>query len=194
VQVEEVPLSQIAPYKKNPRKFKHSEAVQRLAGIIQSVGFLQPIVTDENYVILAGHTRLAAAQYLKLDTAPVHVVSDLTEAQKVAWRIADNRSNEFTEFAPDLLAGEMLALHELNIDIDLTGFTQEELTTLLQGDEPEPEAETDAGSAKAKNSISFTTEQYEAVTRAIYRLREMEQQDDIPEGRAIELICADWCS
>ncbi len=76
--VIELPLRQIIPYARNPRR--NEQAVATVAASIQEFGWRQPIVVDEAMVILAGHTRLAAAQQLELKTAPVHVAKGLADA------------------------------------------------------------------------------------------------------------------
>ena len=123
--VIELPLGQIIPYARNPRR--NEKAVATVAASITEFGWRQPIVVDEAMVILAGHTRLAAAQQLKLETAPVHVAKGLTEAQARAFRIMDNRSGENAEWADDLLGLELGDLLEADYDLGLTGFTDEEL-------------------------------------------------------------------
>ena len=73
-----------------------------MAASIKEFGFRQPIVTDEELVVLVGHTRLKAAQNLGLKVVPVHIAEGLTEAQKKAYRIADNRLNELAEWDDEL--------------------------------------------------------------------------------------------
>ena len=86
-------LSAITPYDRNPRD--NDAAVDAVAESIERFGFRQPIVVDEAGVIVCGHTRFKAAQKLGLDEAPVHVATDLTPEQIRAYRIADNKTNEF---------------------------------------------------------------------------------------------------
>ena len=93
--VEDWPLEKIIPYDKNPRK-RSKKAIEKVAASIQEFGVRQPIVVDEDGVILVGHTRRDAAELLALLTFPVHQALGLSEAQKRAYRIADNRTNEET--------------------------------------------------------------------------------------------------
>ena len=129
--VIDLPLGQIIPYSRNPRR--NEKAIATVAASIQEFGWRQPIVVDEAMVILAGHTRLAAAQQLELKTAPVHVAKGLSEAQARAFRIMDNRSGENAEWDNDLLGLELGDLLDADYDLDLTGFTDEELNNLLNG-------------------------------------------------------------
>ena len=129
--VIDLPLAQIIPYARNPRR--NEMAVAAVAASIQEFGWRQPIVVDEAMVILAGHTRLQAARKLGFETAPVHVAKGLTAAQARAFRIMDNRSSENAEWDKDLLNLELTDLLEENFDLGLTGFTEDELTALMNG-------------------------------------------------------------
>ena len=93
--VEDWPLERIIPYEANPRK-RSKKAVEKVAASIREFGVRQPIVVDENGVILVGHTRRDAAALLEMKTFPVHQAVGLSEKQKRAYRIADNRTNEET--------------------------------------------------------------------------------------------------
>jgi DNA modification methylase len=129
--VIELPLGQIIPYARNPRR--NDKAVAAVAASITEFGWRQPIVVDENMVVLAGHTRLEAARQLGLETAPVHVAKGLTEAQARAFRIMDNRSAQNAEWDVELLGLELGDLMEAEFDLGLTGLTEEELSALMNG-------------------------------------------------------------
>jgi DNA modification methylase len=129
--VIELPLGQIIPYARNPRR--NERAVAAVAASLKEFGWRQPIVVDESMVVLAGHTRLAAARQLGLETAPVHVAKGLTEAQARAFRIMDNRSAQNAEWDEELLGLELGDLLEAEFDLGLTGFTEDELNALMSG-------------------------------------------------------------
>lgn len=112
------PIEEIIPYTNNPRKNK--EAVDKVAASIKEFGFQQPIVVDKDNVIIVGHTRLLAARKLKLKTVPVKVAEDLTEEQARAYRLADNKTNEFSLWDDDLLLPELDSIED--IDMSLFGF------------------------------------------------------------------------
>lgn len=126
-------------YADNPRINK--ESVEKVVMSIKEVGWKVPIIVDENNVILAGHTRLKAAQLLQLDKVPVHIAKDLTEQQKTAFRIMDNKSQDFSQWDNELLAGEFAKLADSDYDLDLTGFNFDEIekmtASMLEFDEPE---------------------------------------------------------
>jgi ParB-like nuclease domain len=117
------------PYARNARKIPQS-AIDKVAGSIQEFGWRQPIVVDSGGVIVAGHTRLLAAQKLGLKTVPVHVASDLSPTQIKAYRLADNRLADESSFDDGLLALEIADLRALNFDVQLTGFNADELMAI----------------------------------------------------------------
>jgi len=138
MQIAEMAVSELTPYPDNPRK--NRAAVAKVADSIREYGFRQPIVVDEEMVVLAGHTRLQAAKKLKLDQVPVHVAKGLTAAQARAYRLMDNRSAEDSSWDFDLLSVEVSDLLNDGFDLALTGFTGDELNKLLSmGDENEGE-------------------------------------------------------
>jgi len=126
---QQVSTNSVIPYSKNPRKNK--DAVRKVASSIRQFGFKQPIVVDKDMVIVAGHTRLDAAKELSLDKVPIVVADDLTDAQIKAYRIADNRVSQESEWDYELLKLEFNDLVELDYNLLDTGFDQEELDKLL---------------------------------------------------------------
>jgi DNA modification methylase len=128
--VEERPISSIRPYSNNPRL--NDAAVDAVAQSIQEFGWRQPIVVDAEGVIVCGHTRYKAALKLGLETVPVHVATDLTSEQIKAYRLADNKSAERSDWDYDLLPVELAQLKEMDYDLGPIGFSDEELRRLLQ--------------------------------------------------------------
>ena len=124
-----LPLAELRPYADNPRL--NDQAVDAVARSIREFGFRQPLVVDDDRVIIVGHTRYKAAQRLGLARVPCHVASDLTPAQRRAYRIADNRTNELAEWNYDLLAQELGALASCNFDLETLAFPADQLTALL---------------------------------------------------------------
>ena len=129
--VIDLPLEQLIPYARNPRK--NAAAIATVAASLKEFGWRQPIVIDEKMVILAGHTRLEAARQLGLKSAPVHVARGLTPAQAKAYRLMDNRAAENAEWDEALLGLELGDLQGDGFDLGLTGFDDEELNRLLAG-------------------------------------------------------------
>jgi DNA modification methylase len=102
-----------------------------VAASIRAYGFRQPIVVDEDGIILVGHTRYKAALTLGLQEVPVHVAIGLTPAQAKAYRLADNQTAALSEWNYELLPIELAQLQTMNYDLGLLGFDQEELARLL---------------------------------------------------------------
>jgi len=132
MKIEMKAVSDIQPYPSNPRK--NDSAVEAVARSIKEFGFRQPVVIDEHGVIVVGHTRWKAAQHLGLTTVPVHVATDLTPEQARAYRIADNQTNNIAEWDLELLPLELTALKDLNFDLNLLGFDEDELSRLLKSE------------------------------------------------------------
>ena len=122
-------LADVTPYPGNPRS--NDGAVEAVAASIGAFGFRQPIVVDEQGVIIVGHTRYKAAQRLGLDKVPVHQATGLTPAQVKAYRLADNKTAELAGWDQELLVKELLELQQTDIALDVTGFGAEELAHLL---------------------------------------------------------------
>jgi ParB-like chromosome segregation protein Spo0J len=130
--VQTRPLSEIRPYPHNPRINKN--AVLAVAASIREFGWRQPIVVDEEGVIVVGHTRYLAAIELGLDQVPVHVAKGLTPAQIQAYRIADNKTAGLSYWDEDLLVRELTELQKTEVDLSLTGFSGDDLLRLLDAD------------------------------------------------------------
>jgi ParB-like chromosome segregation protein Spo0J len=132
--IEHWPLDRLIPYIRNPRT--HSEAqVAEIAASIVEFGFLNPILVDTSAGIIAGHGRLRAARKLQLSEVPVIVLDHLTESQKRAYMIADNRLAENAGWDDELLRLELAALDQEKFDIHLTGFEEQDLARLLASQE-----------------------------------------------------------
>jgi len=141
--IELWPIDRLVPYAKNPRT--HSDAqVAQIAASIAEFGFNAPLLVDSKAGIIAGHGRLLAARKLGLAEVPVIVLDHLSEIQKRAYLIADNKLTLLGGWDEGLLAHEFAALESDGFDLGLTGFSEQELAELLRGDGaggPEPEEE-----------------------------------------------------
>jgi DNA modification methylase len=125
-------IEEIKPYENNPRI--NDKAVEAVMASLKEFGFRQPIVVDKDGVIIVGHTRYKAAQQLGLEKVPVHVAKDLTEAQIKAYRIADNQTATIADWNYELLPIELKDLQGMDFDLDLLGFSEEELGKILEQD------------------------------------------------------------
>lgn len=123
---ERVGVDTLIPYINNANV--HSdEQVTMIASSIREFGFLNPVLIDKNRNVIAGHGRILAAKKLGLETVPCIFVEGLTEAQRKAYILADNRLAEFSEWDMDLVMGELEGLEECDFDIDLIGFEMPEV-------------------------------------------------------------------
>lgn len=128
LQFETWPIDRLIEYSRNPRKNDH--AVDKIAGAIKEFGFRVPVVVKSDGLVVDGHLRLKAAKKLGLTEVPVILADDMTEAQIKAFRISVNRMAEFAEWDNDLLALEFSELTDMGFDLDLTGFTADEIAAL----------------------------------------------------------------
>ena len=126
-------VSELIPYVRNART--HSEAqVSQIAASIREFGFLSPILVAEDNTILAGHGRLAAAQKLGLKKVPCVKENHLTETQKRAYIIADNKLSLNAGWDNELLAVELSELEGADFNLDLLGFDEAELSSIFDAD------------------------------------------------------------
>lgn len=126
------PLKRLLPYLNNPRT--HSEEqVEQIAASIREFGFTNPILLDGDNGVIAGHGRLAAAKLLGLKSVPCIELSHLSEAQKRAYIIADNKLALNAGWDEELLRLELTELKELGVDLPLIGFDQMELADIMMG-------------------------------------------------------------
>jgi DNA modification methylase len=124
--------AEIKPYKSNPKIHKNKQ-IQQIVNSISEFNFNNPVLIDENNVIIAGHGRLLAANHLNMTQIPVIKLSHLSDAQKKAYRIADNKLTENGEWDFDLLKIEFedLCHLELDFNLDITGFDTADIDVML---------------------------------------------------------------
>ncbi|WP_141056604.1 site-specific DNA-methyltransferase [Tepidiphilus succinatimandens] len=140
--IEHWPIDKLLPYVRNARQ--HSdEQIAQIAASIAEFGFVNPILTGADGVLVAGHGRLAAARKLGLPTVPVVVLDHLTPTQRRALVLADNRLAELATWDDALLRIELEALQDDGFDLDLTGFDADALAELLADEEPQIEGRTE---------------------------------------------------
>ncbi len=136
IQVERWPLDRLIPYARNARTHT-DEQVAQIAASIAEFGWTNPVLVGSDGVLIAGHARLMAARKLAMSEVPVIVLDHLRESQRRALVLADNRLALSAAWDEDMLRVELAALREDDYNIDLLGFTDEEIEGFLA----EPEAE-----------------------------------------------------
>lgn len=133
--VENLAIDSLIPYAKNSRTHS-SEQIAQVADSIKSFGWTNPVLIDESGGIIAGHGRVMAAKTLDIGVIPCIRLSHLTEAQKRAYVIADNKLALNAGWNEDLLAEELMTLRDDGFDLGLTGFSDKELEKMLGVEEP----------------------------------------------------------
>lgn len=121
MQVVYYDINKLKQYKNNPRHNK--ESIKLVAESIKQFGFKIPIIIDDKFEIIAGHTRLEASKYLGLKKVPVIIASDLDEEQVKAFRLADNKVSEMAYWDKEKLEDELKNIK--NIEMELYGFIDE---------------------------------------------------------------------
>lgn len=126
LEIKYIPIDDIKPYKNNPRL--NEDAIPYVMNSIKEFGFKNPIILDKNNVIVAGHTRLESAKRLDIKEVPVIYADDLTEEQIKAFRLADNKVSEKSQWDYTKLDEELDGI--LDIDMSMFDFENIEETNL----------------------------------------------------------------
>ena len=151
-QIELRSVRALLPHARNSRT--HSdEQIAQVAGSIREFGWTNPILIDSEDVVIAGHARLLAARKLGMGEVPVIVLAHLTPAQKRALIIADNKLALNAGWDEDMLRAEVAALQEDGFDLDVVGFSDEELRVLLADEDHNGEGES-AGDDQVREAPS----------------------------------------
>ena len=124
-------LERLQPYEKNAREHSEKQIAQIAASIVE-FGFLNPILVDSSDGFVAGHGRLSAAKELALEVVPVVVLDHLTENQKKAYILVDNKLAENATWNEELLAEEVIKLNLQDFDLNILGWTENELKEIME--------------------------------------------------------------
>jgi len=195
--LESWPTDSLIEYARNPRKNDH--AVDRVAAAIREFGFRVPILAKSDKTIVDGHLRLKAAKKLGLEEVPVLLCDDMTDVQVRAFRLSVNKVSEFADWDDGMLRVELDALGVDGFDLELTGFSLDEIQALSFDDEAETEMpELADGDKEPYQQKTFTLhdEQAAIVDDAITLARTNPLSDtgvnENSNGNALALICAQW--
>lgn len=196
-QLEQWPVSDLIEYARNPRKNDH--AVDKVAAAIREFGFRVPILAKSDKTVVDGHLRLKAAKKLGLETVPVMLCDDMTDAQIKAFRISVNRVAEFAEWDDELLRVEFAELGDLGFDLELTGFELDEIDALQFDSDCEVEMPALADGDKEpyqQKTFTLHDEQAAIVDDAVTLARTSPLADtglnENSNGNALALICQQW--
>lgn len=153
-QMQLVPLSKLVPYVNNART--HSpEQITKLRSSLREFGFINPVIIDSDYGIIAGHGRVLAAKEEGIEEVPCVLVDYLTEAQKKAYILADNRFAQDAGWDEELLRIEIESLQGADFDVSLTGFEDEEIADLFAGDKDNTAQDDDFDLSAALEKAAF---------------------------------------
>lgn len=125
-EMRQVPPAELVPYQANA-KMHSKKQIEQLKASINEFGFLTPCLIDADNNIIAGHGRVIAAQEMGLPTVPCISIEELTEEQRRAYILADNRLTELGEWDRDILSAELAALRDEGFNIELTGFNIDDI-------------------------------------------------------------------
>src|ERR1700720_4394530 len=160
--IERVSVQSLKPYPRNARR--HSRAqIKQIAASIERFGFSNPVLIADDGEIVAGHGRVAAAKLLGIETVPAVRLSHLSEVERRAYVIADNKLALNAGWDRELLAIELQGLIDIDFDVELTGFSPTEIDLVLD----EAREGSPNGPTEAEDQIPFPIDdQTSAVTRA----------------------------
>ena len=148
-----VSIDKLVPYVNNARTHT-PEQINKIRSSLREFGFVNPLIIDRDYNVIAGHGRLAGAKAEGYTEVPCVFVDDLTEAQKKAYIIADNRMAEDAGWDDELLRVEMEALQDMGFDIAMTGFDEKEIASLFDTDTEAEEDDFDVDAELEKLTFS----------------------------------------
>ena len=152
--MELVPLDKLVPYVNNARTH-NAEQIGKLRASLREFGFINPVIIDKDYGVIAGHGRIAAAREEGITEVPCVFVDYLTEAQKKAYILADNRMAMDAGWDEELLRIEIEALQADAFDVGLTGFDESEIADLFAGQNESEVQDDDFDLSAALEKASF---------------------------------------
>ena len=192
LEIELVSIESISEDPANARRHP-TRNLEALKGSIRRFGQRKPIVVDEHNVIRAGNGFYRALK--ELGASKVNIVRmPQGGSEATAFAIADNRSGELSEWEYEALSEQLRGLRDEGVDLGMLGWEPHEVQPLLEAEWKPPEKkDLDAAGNDEKGDPIFVTKgQRETIGRAIATVRQQADQPDMSEGRALELLCADW--
>lgn len=187
-----VPIEKLVPYVNNART--HSpEQINKLRSSLREFGFINPVIIDRDFGVIAGHGRILAAKEEGITEVPCVFADHLTEAQKKAYIIADNRMAMDAGWDEELLRVEIEALQAEAFDLSLTGFDEKELSDLFKDDADVQEDDFDVDAELEKPTFSKSGDVW---TLGRHRLvcgdsTKAETFDTLMQGRKANLVVTD---
>jgi len=192
MKIENLKTADLIPYDRNSRTHDEHQ-VSQIAGSIREFSFTNPVLIDAENGIIAGHGRVMAAQVLGLDKVPCIRLSHLTETQKRAYIIADNKMALNSGWDETMLGLELADLRELDFDLNLTGFSEEELGSFDIDESEMPNLDDGEKSPFQQKTFTVSDEQAEDVDAALSKAKGMghgeSTSNENSNGNALAFIC-----
>ena len=193
MKIEQIPTEKLIPYARNAKKHDAAQ-VSKLAGSIREFGFNNPVLIDAQNGIIAGHGRVMAAQKLELKDVPCIRLGHLTDTQRRAYILADNKLAEIGGgWDEELLGLELSELRDTNFDLELMGFSEEELGAFAVEESGMPELSSEDKQPFQQMTFTVHDEQAEEVLAAITKAKGMGHGEsgvnENNNGNAIAFIC-----
>lgn len=193
--IENFPIAKLKPYERNPRQHEDAD-INAVMESIKHFGFKTPIMVQKGTNrIVAGHGRLEAAKRLGLKSVPILEVEFKDELDVQAYTIADNATAEQSKWDWPLLQAELVSLRDQGFEIKLTGFPEHQLENIMAGDWKVPTlGNLNESDGAGGDMVAFhaTEDQAQTIRTAIEKAKA--DNLDMTQGRALELICADFLS
>lgn len=167
-------VEDLIPYENNPRN--NEKSVDYVANSIKEFGFKVPIIIDKDNIVIAGHTRLKASEKLKLEEVPCIVATDLTEEQITAFRLADNKVGEGSEWNKDLLNLELDELYGI-FDMSDFGFNLQ-IENIDEENKGEEEIAVELGEANNYIVLVFDTEDEWEEAMNVFKIKRVQTCDN----------------
>jgi ParB-like chromosome segregation protein Spo0J len=188
-------INELLPYINNSRT--HSpEQVNQIASSIKEFGFTNPVLIDESNMVIAGHGRLLASQKLGLKNIPCIILTGLSEAQKKAYVIADNKLALNAGWDEAMLANEIAHLQEMDFNIDLLGFSADEINAICQTIESVELPDLQEGDKPPFSQVTFILHdtQKQLIDNAIKQALNQYQDpnNDNKNSNALYFICSEF--
>ena len=186
MRIQKMKTGLLKPHEKNPRNITES-VIEKVADSIREHGFNQPILVNQDNVICVGHARFAAAKKLGLKTVPVYK-KEMTEEQHLTYMLADNKTGEAATWDVGMLREVVVSLEKFEVDLDTTGFSEIELESLMDVDDPippdddgedVPDDEGDAPDAGVKSfTIQMSEKCHKEFTANLEKIKELRRFND----------------
>ena len=198
LEVEYVDIEKLIPDANNA-KLHPPEQIDQIAASIRAFGMADPIGVDKDYTIIEGHGRHIACRKLKIKKVPIIMLGHLSETEKKAYIIAHNKLTMNSGFDMELLANEIHFLNDLDYDLELTGFSSDELEDFfLNADEIEMPELRD-GDREPFQQVTFTVhdDQKETIDAALKKAKELgggfdASPNENSNGNALAFICEEF--